>query len=48
MLTLLLGVIVGYTIAKMPPELWAQAREEVVVGVRTGWAWLRAKFGKRQ
>ena len=44
MLTFLLGLAVGFTLAKMPAEFWTQMRTESGAAVQAAWAWLKSKF----
>lgn len=43
MLKFLLGLAVGFTLAKLPAEFWAQMRAESVIGMRAAWEWAKAK-----
>lgn len=47
MLTFLLGLAIGFTLAKMPAEFWAQMRAEFSAGAVKLWAAIKSKF-KRQ
>ena len=48
MLTLLLGLAIGLTLAKMPAEFWTQLRTESAIGARAAWAWIINKFKRQQ
>lgn len=48
MLTFLLGLALGFTLAKMPAEFWAQLRGDIAAGAAKVWAWLTNKFKRQQ
>jgi len=48
MLTFLLGLALGFTLAKMPAEFWAQLRAEVAAGAANAWARITRKKDKPQ
>lgn len=45
--TFALGAAVGFIVAKMPAEFWAELRADVSAAAVLAWGWVKSKFKRK-